>query len=215
MRSKLTVLAFLALACGMNAWAQAQASAPQVKLAIINMQDVIIKTNDGKKAIADLQAKFLPKQQEFQKRAEDLQRKQDELRKTENTISEDKKAALARDIDSMTKSLQRDNDDVREDVNQEQQKVLNELGGKIMQVLNKYSADKAFTMVFDVSGQPNNILFASNAIDITRDIIAMYDAQGPASTVAPAKPPAATTTSAPPPAKRPAAPATAPATAPK
>jgi outer membrane protein len=213
MRSKLTILAFLGLACGLNAWAQAQAP---VKLAIINMQEVILKTKDGMQAVAELQAKFAPKQQEFQKRAEELQRKQDELRKTENTISDDKKAALARDIDSMTKSLQRDNDDVREDANQEQQRMLNELGGKIMQVLNKYSSDKQFTMVFDVSGQPNNILFASTAIDITHDIIAMYDAQPPASApgAAPAKAPAASTTSAPPPAKRPAAPA-APATAPK
>jgi len=209
MRNKFTILAFLALACGLNAWAQA----PQ-KLAIINMQEVILKTKDGQKAVADLQAKFAPKQQEFQKRAEELQRKQDELRKTENTISDDKKAALARDIDAMNKSLQRDTDDTREDVNQEQQKMLNELGGKIMQVLNKYASDKQFTMVFDVSGQPNNILFASTAIDITHDIIAMYDAQAPAASAAPAKP-AASTTSAPAPAKRPAAPATAPATAPK
>jgi hypothetical protein len=29
--------------------------------------------------------------------------------------------------------------------------------------------------VMDVSGQPNNVLFASNTIDITRDIIALYD----------------------------------------
>ena len=204
MRNKLTILAFLGLACALSASAQAP-----VKLAIINMQEVILKTKDGQQAVAELKAKFAPKEQEFQKRAEDLQRKQDELRKTENTISEDKKAALARDIDSMTKGLQRDTDDAREDVNQEQQKVLNELGGKIMQVLNKYSSEKQFTMVFDVSGQPNNILFASNAIDITRDIIAMYDTQGPATTVAPAKAPSAATTSAPP-AKRPAAPAPAP-----
>ena len=36
--------------------------------------------------------------------------------------------------------------------------------------------DKQLTMVFDVSGQPNNVLFASSTIDITRDIIALYDA---------------------------------------
>jgi outer membrane protein len=207
MRSKFTILAILALACGLNAWAQA----PQ-KLGVINMQQVILETKDGKKAVAELQAKFAPKQQDIQKRAEELQRKQDELRKTENTISEDKKAALARDIDAITKSLQRDADDAREDAQQEQQKVLNELGGKIMQVLTKYATDKQFTMVFDDSGQPNNILFAATAIDVTRDIIAMYDAQAPASSApaaaAPAKAPAASTSA--PPVKRPAAPATAP-----
>ena len=61
------------------------------------------ETRDGKQAAIDLKAKFAPKEQEFQKRTGRLQRKQDELRKTENTISEEKKASLTRDIDSMTK----------------------------------------------------------------------------------------------------------------
>jgi outer membrane protein len=206
MRNQLTILPVLALACGLSAWAQA----PAQKFAIINMQQVILETKDGKQAVIELKAKFAPKEQEFQKRAEDLQRKQDELRKTENTISEEKKAALTRDIDAMTKSLQRDTDDAREDVNQEQQKVLNELGGKIMQVLNKFASDKQYTMVFDVSGQPNNILFASSAIDITRDIITMYDASAPSAPAA--KPATSTTTSAPPaaPKRAPAAPAAPP-----
>jgi outer membrane protein len=117
----------------------------------------------------------------------------------------------------MTKNLTRDTDDARQDVEQEQQKVLNELGQKLMQVLQKYSVEKGFTMVFDVSGQPNNIMFASNTIDVTRDIIAMYDAAPPTTGVPPAKP--ATTTSAPktPAAPRPAAPpaASAPTPAPR
>jgi outer membrane protein len=207
MRSQLIVLPVLALACGLSAWAQ---SAPQ-KFAIINMQQVILETKDGKQAVIELKAKFAPKEAEFQKRAEELQRKQDELRKTENTISEEKKATLTRDIDAMTKGLQRDTDDAREDVNQEQQKVLNDLGGKIMQVLNKYASDKQYTMVFDVSGTPNNILFASSAIDITREIITLYDANAPASVAKPAAP--ATTTSSAPAPKR-AAPAVAAPAAP-
>jgi len=180
-RSKLTMLPVLALAFGLSAWAQT----PQ-KIAIINMQDALLNTKDGQKAVVALKAKFSPKEQEFQKRQSDLQAKQDELRKTENTISDEKKASLARDIDTMTKSLQRDTDDAREDINQEQQKVLNTLGGKVLAVLNKYAIDKGITIVFDISGQPNNVLFASNTIDITRDIITLYDASAPAASAAPA-----------------------------
>jgi pyruvate/2-oxoglutarate dehydrogenase complex dihydrolipoamide acyltransferase (E2) component len=79
-----------------------------------------------------------------------------------------------------------------------------------MQVVSRFAADNQYTLVFDVSGQPNNILFASNAVDITRDVIALYDKAAP---VTPTAPPAAkpsTTTSAPakaPAAKPPAAPA--------
>ena len=188
----------LALVCGVASAQTAQ------KFGVINMQEALLSTKDGQKAVAELKAKFAPKEQEFQKRQAELAAKQEQYRKTENTISEEAKATLARDIDAMTKNLQRDTDDARQDVEQEQQRVLNELGQKMMQVLQKYSTEKSLTMVFDVSGQPNNILFASNTIDVTRDIIAMYDS---APATAP-KPATTTTTSAPkPPAPRPAAPA--------
>jgi outer membrane protein len=66
-------------------------------------------------------------------------------------------------------------------MDQDQQRVLNDLGGKMMQVIQKYAADNQISMVFDVSQQPNNLLFATTAIDITRDIIALYDKTAPAS----------------------------------
>ncbi len=46
-----------------------------------------------------------------------------------------------------------------------------------MQVVNKYANDNKITMVFDVTNgaQGNNLLFASTSIDITRDIISLYD----------------------------------------
>jgi len=184
-RSKLTFVfaaaAVLSVGCG-AAFAQAP------KYGVINMQEALLSTKDGQKAVNDLKAKFGPKEQEFQKRQADLQAKQDEYRKGENTMSEDKKAALARDIDNMTKSLQRDTDDARQDVDQEQQRVLNDLGSKMMQVLQKYATDKGYTMIFDVSGQPNNILFASNTIEVTRDIIALYDATAPSIPATPSAP---------------------------
>lgn len=202
---RVSTLAFsaitLALASGV-AWAQA---APALKIGVIDMQSALLSTKDGQKAVNELKAKFAPKQQEFEKRESELKGKQDLYRKTENTISEEAKAALARDIDAMTKSLQRDNDDARQDLEQEQQRVLSDLMQKMQQVIQKYSNEKGLTMVFDLSGQPNNVVFASNTIEITRDIIAMYDAAAP---VTPTKPPASPASAAPkPPAPRPATPA--------
>jgi outer membrane protein len=206
-RSKLTLATIVALACGV-----ASAQTPP-KFGVIDMQQALLSTKDGQKAVAELKAKFTPKEQEFQKRQGDLQSKQEQYRKTENTISDEAKATLARDIDVMTKNLQRDTDDARQDVDQEQQRVLNELGAKMMQVLQKYASDKQLTMIFDVSGQPNNVLYASSTIDITRDIIGLYDAAPPGAPATPLVKPPGSTTSAPAPAPRRPAPATpAPAT---
>jgi len=180
-------IAAIALACSLSAVAQT----PAQKFGVIDMQGALLNTKDGQKAAAELKAKFTPKEQDLQKRQTELQSKQDQLRKTENTISDEAKATLTRDIESMTRTLQRDSDDARQDLDQEQQKILNELGQKMMQVLQKYASDKQLTMIFDVSGQPNNVLYASNTIDITRDIIGLYDAAGPATTPSTAAPPAA------------------------
>lgn len=182
MRSKLIIAPVLALAGCLSAWAQTQ------KIAVIDMQSALLGTKDGQKAAAELKARFTPKEQELQKRQAELQAKQDEYRKGENTLSDDKKATLTRDIDTLTRNLQRDSDDARQDLDAEQQRILNDLGQKMMQVLQKYATDKQLTMIMDVSGQPNNVLFASNAIDVTRDVVALYDSAAP---VTPSAPPAA------------------------
>ena len=178
----------------------------QQKLAVIDMQSALIQTNDGKKAVGELQTKYGPKDADFQKRQSDLQAKQAQYQKTMNTMSDAAKAAAERDIETMQRNLQRDSDDTRQDMDQDQQRVLNDLGGRMMQVVQKYAADNQISMVFDVSQQPNNLLFASTAMDITRDIIALYDKAPPAA--------APTSNMAAPAPARPATPARAPATAP-
>ena len=109
------------LVSGACAWAQAhaapptQAAAPPQKVAVINMQEALVSTNDGKKAVADLRAKYGPRDQEFQKRSQDLQAKQEQYRKTQATLSDEQKSKIERYIDSMTKALQRDTDDAKQD----------------------------------------------------------------------------------------------------
>ena len=176
------------------------ASAQTAKIATINMQQALAETSDGKKAIAELRSKFGPRDQEFQKRGQDLQAKQEQYRKTQATLSDEQKTKMESDIAVMQRNLQRDSDDAQADMQQEEQKMVQELGGKIMAVVNKYATDNQYTMVFDVSGQPNNIMFASSAVDITRDVIGMYDKAAPTT---PTAPPSAATKLAAPPASRP------------
>ena len=184
MRSQSFVASAFALAASFaapNVWAQ---TAP--KIAVIDMQSALLGTKDGQKAAADLKTKFTPKEQEFQKRQQELAQKQEQYRKGENTMAEEAKAKLAREVTALQTTLQRDTDDARQDLDQEQNRVLQELGGKMMQVLNKYGADNQYTLIVDVSGQPNPVLYASSGADITREIIALYDKAAPTSPTGPA-----------------------------
>jgi outer membrane protein len=69
----------------------------------------------------------------------------------------------------------------------------------MMAVIDKYATDRGYALILDISSPQTPVLYASNTIDITRDIIALYD-QGAA-----AQAPIAPSTAAPKPAAPPAA----------
>ena len=166
-------LAVLGLA-SLAPMAVAQTPAP-TKVAVIDIQAAIAQTNDGKKAGADMKTKFTPKQDELQKKQKDIEALQDQLRKGQNTLSEENRQKMMRDIDQKSNNLKRDGDDFNQDVQTETQRIMGDLYPKMITVLNKYATDNGYAVVLDYSSQQTPILFAATSVDITKDIIAIYD----------------------------------------
>ena len=185
------------------------------KVGIIHIQNAIIGTKEGQKAAAELQQRSAPKTKELEKKKQEIDVLREQLNKTSSVGSEEAKQKLMRDIDAKTKAFNRDVEDAQAELGQEEQKVLNELGGKMLSVIDKYAKDNGYTLILDVSNQQtSNVLFAANGIDVTQDVVALYD-KG-AATAAPAAAPAGGaaapgTPAAKPPAPKPAAPKPAPA----
>jgi outer membrane protein len=206
-KMKLTVLSLLGLGAILPGVCFPAAAQTTQKLAVINIQQAIVETKDGQKARADLQAKFGPTQKELQDKQARLAALQDQYRKGQNTLSDEAKQKLARDIDGATTSLKRDTEDANTEVQEAERKVMDELGGKMMAVLNKYAQDNGFVLVIDVSNPQTPVLFASNTIDITRDVIGLYDKNAGTSAAPPAAPKPAAPKSMTPTAPKPTAPA--------
>jgi len=158
------------------------------KIAIIHLQNAIIGTKDGQKAAKELETKFMPKRQEIEKRQGEIQALQQQLRASSNTASEEQKNKLMRDIDAKQKALQRDGEDASAELDQEQQKLFQEIGGKVMAVIDKFANDNGFAVVIDVSAQASPVLFASTSVDITRQVVETYDKNSPAAGAPPAAP---------------------------
>ncbi|HEX6545889.1 MAG TPA: OmpH family outer membrane protein [Bryobacteraceae bacterium] len=194
--SLLAVLAAACIACG------AYAQAPTTKIAVISFQGAIIGTKDGQKAAKELETKFAPKKKQLTDQQTELQSLNDQLRKGSNTMSQEKQAQLEREIEEKNKRFQRDQQDANDEWNAEQQRLLQSLGQRLIAVINKYAKDNGYTMVVDVSNPNTPVLYASSAIDITQDIISLYDKTsvngGPASVpTAPGTPAPKPTTTAP------------------
>ena len=187
------------------------ALAQNPKVGVINLQSAIVSTKDGQKAANEIQARFNPKKADLDKRQSDIAQLQNQLNQGQNTLSEDARQKLVREIDQKTKSLNRDTEDARAELDQDEQKIMNELGSRIVAVIDKYAKDNGYVMILDVSSPQTPVMFASNTIDVTRDIIELYDKNAPAPApstgtstsgiVAPAVKPAAARPAPPPPTK--------------
>ncbi|HUB32522.1 MAG TPA: OmpH family outer membrane protein [Bryobacteraceae bacterium] len=171
---KKNCIVFSAFAVGLVALAQAQSATPS-KVAIIHVQNAILQTKDGQKAQQELQVKFNPRKQQIEKKQADIAALQDQMKKGSATMSDDAKTRLARDIDTGQKSLQRDSEDFEADVNQEEQRIMQDLGQKMMDVIIKYATQNSYAMVVDVSNPQTPVLWADPGVDITNEIIKLYD----------------------------------------
>ncbi len=159
------------LALAFSAYAQ---QAPP-KVGVISVQGAIVGTKDGQKASQELETKFAPKKKDIDTRQTELAQMQDQYNKGGNLMSDDKRNQLARDIDEKKKRLERDTQDAQEELNAEQQRVLQGLGQRMMAVIEKYAKDNGYTVILDVSNPNTPVLYASSGIDITQDIISLYD----------------------------------------
>src|SRR5258708_7452016 len=165
---KLSNLAGLGLAMAMAAGAQSEPAAS--KVGIINIQSALVSTKDGQKAVGEIQTRFTPKKSELDRKQGEISELQDKLNKGRNTLSEEARQGMMRDIDQKTKALTRATEDAQAEFDQEQQKIMNELGGKMMALIGKYAKDNGFAIILDISSPQTPVLYASNNIDITKDI---------------------------------------------
>ncbi len=199
----------LGLACLLGTTAvRAQAAAGSAsagKIGVINVRQAIVTTAEGKQASAELQTQFAPRQNELEAMNKQISDLRARLSAGANTLSDEEKVRLTQQGQRMTQQLDRKNNELNEDVQAAQGDVVDKIGRKMMDVLDRYARENGLVAVFDSSAQNSPILFASTNIDITQDIIKLYDqaypVKGGAAATAPATKPAPARTTTPTPAK--------------
>jgi outer membrane protein len=160
-------------------FAQAAAPAGAGKVGVINIQAAIASTAEGKQAAAELQSQFTPRMNDLQNLQKQIEDVRNRLQTGQSTLSDEEKARLTRQGDQLTRTYQRKQQELQDDTNDAQQDVVNRIGRKIVDVLNKYSKDQGYAVVLDDSSQQTPVIYAANQIDVTQDIIRLYDQSYP------------------------------------
>lgn len=171
MLKKFIVLAALALA-------SIQIAAAQAKVAVVKLQEGLLATAELKKAQADLQTKYKPRQDALEKLSRELEAISAKL----NNPKEMEKLSQAgvADLQAQGTRKQRDakriEEDLEADFNRDRQDILARAGQRMSDIVKKVAEEKGVDMVFDIG----NAIYVKPALDITNDIVAAYDKAYPA-----------------------------------
>ena len=170
----------LAQAAGPQAPAAAAAAIqPQAipaKIALIAFEQAVFATNEGQKAIADVQKKYDPTRTKITAAEAEVESLQKQLQGAANLTEEDR-ASRVRTIDAKQKQLQRDGEDASAAYQADLQEAYGKIAQKFNAVMQKYMSDNGYTLGMDVSAnqQQSSVLFAAPQTDVTRAVVDAYN----------------------------------------
>jgi outer membrane protein len=197
-RKRLTLMAALVASCVLSTatWAQGPSTAASTtatgKVGVINIRQAIVATAEGKVASAELQSQFASRQTELETMNKQINDLRQRLATCEGKCSQEEIAKLTTQGQRMAQQLERKQTEYQDDVNAAQGDVVDRIGRKMVDVLDRYARENGYAVVLDSSSQNTPILYASNQVDVTQEIIRLYDQNYPVKTgAAPASKPAA------------------------
>lgn len=165
--------------------APAPAAATPSKIGVISVRQGIVNTAEGKQASATLQSQFAPRQTELDNLRKQIEDAQKRGQAGINTMPDEDKARLARQIEAWSRRFDRMRTELQEDLQTAENEVGETIGRKMMEIVDRYARENGFAVVFDVSAQTTPVVYASNQVDITQDIIRLYDQAHPIAAPAP------------------------------
>ncbi|HET6216122.1 MAG TPA: OmpH family outer membrane protein [Acidobacteriaceae bacterium] len=147
------------------------------KIAIIAFQQAVAATNEGQRSFAQLRTKFEPKQAALKAQSDEIDSLKKQLQDAGANLSEPERDSRLRTIDEKTKSLQRSAEDAQNEASGAMNDMYQQLAQKVYAVLDAYSNQNKFTIVLDTSAQQTPVLWANQGSDITKEVVAAYNAK--------------------------------------
>jgi Skp family chaperone for outer membrane proteins len=152
--------------------AAAQTARPP-RVALVNIQDAILATTDGRNAAKEMDAEFGPRKAALDEDRKAIERKQSRL--DQAGLGDDERKKLQKEIDDSIVVLNAKMDQADADLDKAQKKTLAGLGKKMIATIVEFATSTGYAMVFDTSTSQAPLLYADNSTDITSDVIAAYE----------------------------------------
>jgi outer membrane protein len=158
----------------------------ELKIGYVNYSELLQQSPDAKVIADALRTEFLPRQRELQVLQQSLKARADKLEKDGATMTEDQRAREDKDIRDGDRELQRKQTEAQDDFNSRRNEELSKLQKALIEQVQTFAKAQNYDLVM-----ADGVIYATNAINITPQVLAMLNANGPkAPTPAPAPKPA-------------------------
>jgi Skp family chaperone for outer membrane proteins len=171
-----------ATSAGNGAAAPAAAVTPQAlpaKVAIIAFEQVVVATNEGQRAMAEVQKKYEPQKTKIDGEAAELDSLKKQVQGLPASTTDDERARRMRTIDEKEKVLNRDAEDAQNAYQSDLQEAYGKVAQKVGAAAVKYAQDNGFTLMLNETQNqqvPNPILWFAPVTDISQAVVNAYNA---------------------------------------
>ena len=166
------------------------------KIALVAFEQAVFATNEGQKAVQDIQAKFKPKKDQIDTLSHEVDSLKKQLQSAPATLTDAERAAKMKEIDAKEKRLNHDAEDAQTAYNTDLQEAYGKVAAKVSVTLKKYVSDNGYTLLLDVSSQQSNVMWANQSTDVTQAVVTAYNASSGVGAPVPSAPSTSTPSAA-------------------
>jgi len=152
----------------------ASAGLAQMKVGVINSQDVLEKSSEGKRIMARLQEADKQNQAKVSNLDDQIRKLQTELNTQRITMTEEAIMAKTADLDRKNTERKRMAEDAYSSMNDLTQRLFKKLQDELIPVVEQIGKERGLDIVFDLGR--SGAVYWSPAIELTVEVIKRYDA---------------------------------------
>jgi len=148
-----------------------QAASAQLKIAVVDIQRAVFESAEIKKADAEMQATFKPRQEKINLLVSEIQALQTQLQNSNGKLTPAQEADIQANYSKKQRELKYSNDDLQTDSDAFRNETLQKSSVKMNEVIKKVAEAKGLDLVLDLQATH----YLKPALDITTEVIAAYD----------------------------------------
>lgn len=174
MNRKMTMRAFMVLLLFAAALVSSSFAQQTGKIGVINSQEVLEKSSEGKKVIARLQERDKKNQSDLTKIDDEIRQLETKLNTQRLTLTDEALIQLNSDLDKKRTDRKRLSEDALRDLQELQFRLFNKVQAELMPIIEQMGKEKGLDLIFDLA--KSGAVYFNPAVDITEEVIKKYDA---------------------------------------